>query len=138
MEIPRIRSEQCPLLDLQQEDDPVCQIDIESRRQTTPINKAVPVGGCRPVMKQGSSPVDRLETAQSGKSDTETDVSSLVRQYGDKIAEFPGELRFRYRLALIGVLLYLIVQTVQPMGTVAVGTGKGQRGEVMAPAAALP
>lgn len=138
MEITRIRSEQHPFLDLQQEDDPVCQIDIESRREAAPINKTVPVGHCRPVGKQGSSPVDCLEAAQSGKPDTETDVPPLVRQYGNKIAEFSGELCFRYRLVLISIFLYLIVQTVQPVGAVTIGTGKGQRGEVMPLTAALP
>ena len=111
---------------MQQEDNPVCQIDIESRREAAAINKAVPVGGCRPVMKQGGSPIHCLEAAQRGQPDTETDVPSLVRQYGDEVAEFPGELCFRYRLVLIGVLLYLIVQTVQPIGAVTIGTGKGQ------------
>lgn len=138
MEVPRIRSEQRPFLDLQQEDDPVCQIDIESRRQSSAINKAVPVCHCRPVRKQGSSPVDCLETAQSGKSDTETDIPTLIRQYGNKIAEFPRELRFGYCLIFVGVLLYLIIQTIQPVGTVTVGMCKGQRGEVVAFAATLP
>lgn len=138
MEISRIRSEQCPFLDLQQEDNPVCQIDIESRREAATINKTVSVGHCRPVGEQGSSPVDCLESAQRGKPDTETDVPPLVRQYGDKIAEFPGELRFRYRLVLISIFLYLVVQTVQSVAAVTIGTGKGQRGEVVTLTTALP
>ena len=64
--------------------------------------------------KQGGSPVDRLEAAQNGKSDTETGIPALVRQYGNKIAEFPRELRFGYYLIFVGVLLYLIIQTIQP------------------------
>ena len=138
MEIPRVRSEQRPFLDLQQEDDPVCQIDIKGRSQSTAINKTVPVGHCRPVGEQGGSPIDCLEAAQSGKPDTETDVPSLVRQYGDKVAEFSGKLRFWYRLVLISIFLYLIVQTVQPVSAVTVGKGKGQRGEVVTLTAALP
>ena len=138
MEIPRIRSEQCPFLHLHQQDDPVCQPDIESRSESSAINKTVPVCHCRPVRKQGGSPVDRLEAAQNGKSDTETGIPALVRQYGNKIAEFPRELRFGYYLIFVGVLLYLIIQTIQPVGTVTVGTCKGQRGKVVAFAATLP
>jgi hypothetical protein len=41
--------------------------------------------------------------------------------YGNKIAEFPRELRFGYCLIFVGVLLYLIIQTIQPAGTVTVG-----------------
>lgn len=63
MKVARIRSEQCPFLDLQQEDDPVCQIDIEGRCQSAAINKTVPVRHRRPVRKQGSAPVDRLKAA---------------------------------------------------------------------------
>ena len=89
MEVTRIRSEERPFLYLHQQDNPVCQPDIESRRQTAAINKAVTVCHRRSVRKQGGSPVDCLEAAQNGKSDTETDVPALVRQYGNKIAEFP-------------------------------------------------
>lgn len=138
MEITRIRTEQGPFLDLQQEDEPVCQVDIESRRQSPAINKTVPVCHCRPVRKQGGSPVDCLETAQSGKPDTETDIPALVRQYRNKVAEFPRELRFGYRFIFVGVLLYLIIKTIQPLGTVTVGMCKGQRGEVVAFATTLP
>ena len=60
MEVPHIRSEQRPFLDLQQEDDPVCQINIESRSQSSAINKTVPVCHCRPVRKQGMGPEERL------------------------------------------------------------------------------
>lgn len=98
MEVTRIRSEERPFLYLHQQDNPVCQPDIESRRQTAAINKAVTVCHRRSVRKQGGSPVDCLEAAQNGKSDTETDVPALVRQYGNKIAEFPRELRFGYCL----------------------------------------
>ena len=125
MEVTRIRSEERPFLYLHQQDNPVCQPDIESRRQTAAINKAVTVCHRRSVRKQGGSPVDCLEAAQNGKSDTETDVPALVRQYGNKIAEFPRELRFGYCLIFVGVLLYLIIQTIQPAGTVTVGMCKG-------------
>ncbi len=138
MEVTRIRSEERPFLYLHQQDNPVCQPDIESRRQTAAINKAVTVCHRRSVRKQGGSPVDCLEAAQNGKSDTETDVPALVRQYGNKIAEFPRELRFGYCLIFVGVLLYLIIQTIQPAGTVTVGMCKGQRGEVVAFATTLP
>lgn len=138
MEVTRIRSEQRPFLHLHQQDNPVCQPDIESRRQAAAINKAVTVCHCRSVRKQGGSPVDCLEAAQNGKSDTETDVPALVRQYGNKVTEFPRELRFGYCLIFVGVLLYLIIQTIQPVGTVTVGMCKGQRGEVVAFAATLP
>ncbi len=131
MEVSRIHSEERPLLHLHQQDDTVCQVDIESRRKAAAIDKTVTIRNCRPVRKQGSTPVNCLEAAQCGKSDTETDIPALVRQYGNEIAEFPRELRFRYCLVLIGVLLYLIIQTVQPIGPVTVGTCKGQRGEVM-------
>ena len=138
MEVTRIRSEEHPFLYLHQQDNPVCQPDIESRRQTAAINKAVTVCHRRSVRKQGGSPVDCLEAAQNGKSDTETDVPALVRQYVNKIAEFPRELRFGYCLIFVGVLLYLIIQTIQPAGTVTVGMCKGQRGELVAFAATLP
>ena len=138
MEVTRIRSEERPFLYQHQQDNPVCQPDIVSRRQSAGINKAVTVCHRRSVRKQGGSPVDCLEAAQNGKSDTETDVPALVRQYGNKIAEFPRELRFGYCLIFVGVLLYLIIQTIQPAGTVTVGMCKGQRGEVVAFAATLP
>lgn len=70
MEITRIRSEQSPFLDLQQEHHPVGQISLKGRSQPTAIDKAVTVCHRRPVRKQGGSPVDRLETAQCRESDT--------------------------------------------------------------------
>ena len=55
MEITRIRTEQGPFLDLQQEHHPVRQIDIEGRSQPAAIDKAVTVCHRRPVRKQGGS-----------------------------------------------------------------------------------
>lgn len=138
MEITRIGSEQGPFLDLQQEHHPVGQISFKGRSQPAAIDKAVTVCHRRPVRKQGGSPVDRLETAQCRESDTQTYIPALVPQYGNEVTEFPRELRFGYRLIFIGVLLYLIIQAIQSIGTVTVGMCKGQRGEVVAFTATLP
>ena len=77
-------------------------------------------------MEQLVPPIDCLETAQCRETDAETEVPAPVRQYGNKVAEFSRELRFGHRLILIIILLYLIIQTVQPVGTVTVGMCKGQ------------
>lgn len=43
MEVTRIRSEERPFLHLHQQDNSVGQPDVESRRQASVIDKAVPI-----------------------------------------------------------------------------------------------